>query len=68
MVFLAVAGRISIATSVAVMTNGGSAEFIPLPLRPFTIMVLLTGGRLFLLSAPFANSLVSLKFVRVKNQ
>jgi len=63
MVFLAVAGRISIATSLAVMTNGGTAEFIPLPKRPFTIMALLTGGRFFLLWAPFANSLVGLRFL-----
>jgi len=58
MLFLAVAGRISIATALSVMSNGGSAEFIPLSKRPNTTMVLLAVGRLFLLSAPFLNSLV----------
>ncbi|XP_059479131.1 organic cation transporter protein-like isoform X2 [Neocloeon triangulifer] len=57
MVGLAVCGRISIACSLAVMTNGGTAEFIPVARRPVTIMLLLTGGRFFLMGAPFLNSL-----------
>ena len=66
MVFMAVAGRISIATSVAVMANGGTAEFIPLPKRPFTIMAMMTGGRLIVLLTPFANSFVRMRFYHLK--
>ncbi|XP_065350422.1 organic cation transporter protein-like isoform X1 [Cloeon dipterum] len=57
MVGLAVVGRISIACSLAVMTNGGTADYIPIARRPFIIMLLLTGGRFFLMGAPFLNSL-----------
>ncbi|KAF4521899.1 hypothetical protein B566_EDAN008375 [Ephemera danica] len=57
MLWMALAGRISIACSLAVMSCGGCAELIPLPRRPLTMLTLVSLARMVLTSAPFINSL-----------
>ncbi|XP_059468709.1 organic cation transporter protein-like [Neocloeon triangulifer] len=56
MVWLAFVGRIAIACSLAMMSNGASAQLIA-PSGPFLGMILVTVARMCLMAAPFLNSL-----------